>query len=215
MKMKVLIVTGGEKPEKGLLKERAFSSSIVIAADRGAQYCLRSGILPDLVVGDMDSLSAGVQDELISNNIEIRRFDCRKDMTDTQIAVDAAIEKGADEIEILAGTGSRFDHSLANVHLLFRAMKQGIKAKIITGMHEIFLIERKAMIVNEAGAVVSFLPLGHYAKGITLKGFEYETDNIDMDISFPIGVSNVICSNSAEVIVSDGILIGIITRSGE
>jgi thiamine pyrophosphokinase len=213
--MKVLIVTGGERPEKGLLKEKSFSSSMVIAADRGAEYCLNAGIFPDMVVGDMDSLPAGFQDELISKGIEIRRFDYRKDMTDTQIAVDAAIEKGADEIEILAGTGSRFDHSLANVHLLFRAMKQGIKAKIITGMHEIFLIERKAMIVNEAGAVVSFLPLGHYAKGITLKGFEYETDNIDMDISFPIGVSNVICSNSAEVIVSDGILIGIITRSGE
>ncbi len=211
----MLIVTGGERPEKVLLEERAKSTSMVIAADRGAGYCLNAGILPDMVVGDMDSLPAGVQDELISKGIEIRRYDCRKDMTDTQIAVDTAIEKGADEIEILAGTGSRFDHSLANVYLLFRAMKQGIKAKIITGIHEIFLIDKKSMIMNETGEIVSFLPLGPYAKGITLKGFEYEVDNIDMDMSFPVGISNVICSDSAEVNVSDGILIGIITRSGE
>jgi len=215
MNIKVLIVTGGERPEKGLLKERAFSSSMVIAADRGAQYCLKAGILPDMVVGDMDSLPAEVQNELISKQIEIRRFDCRKDMTDTQIAVDAAIEKGADEIEILAGIGSRFDHSLANVYLLFRAMKQGVKAKIVSGIHEIFLIEGKSMIMDEAGSIISFLPLERYAKGVTLKGFEYETDNIDMDMSFPVGVSNVICSDSAGVIISDGILIAIITRSGE
>lgn len=213
--MKVLIVTGGERPEIDLLKERADSASMVIAADRGAEYCLMAGIIPDMVVGDMDSLPVEVQDELIFNNIEIRRFDCRKDMTDTQIAVDTAIEKGADKIEILAGIGSRFDHSLANVHLLFRAMKKGIKAKIVSGIHEIFLIERKTDIKNEAGAIISLLPLGHHAKGITLKGFEYETDNTDMDMSFPVGVSNVICSESAEVIVSDGILIAIITRRGE
>lgn len=213
--MKVLIVTGGERPEKLLLKEKASSASMIIAADRGAEYCLNAGILPDMVVGDMDSLPVGVQDELISKGIEIRRFDCRKDMTDTQIAVDTAIGKGADEIEILAGTGSRFDHSLANVYLLFRAMKQGIEAKIITGVNEIFLIEKNSVIMNEAGVIVSFLPLGYYAKGITLKGFEYEADNIDMDMSFPVGVSNVICSDSAEVIVKDGILIAIITRSGE
>jgi thiamine pyrophosphokinase len=215
MKMKVLIVTGGERPEKGLLKEKAGSASMIIAADRGAGYCLNAGIIPDMVVGDMDSLTAEVQDELISKKVEIRRYDCRKDMTDTQIAVDAAMEKKADEIEILGGIGSRFDHSLANVHLLLRAMKQGVEAKIITGLHEIFLIKGKAFIMNEAGAIISFLPLGHHAKGITFKGFEYEADRIDMDMSFPLGVSNVICSDSAEVIVTDGILIAIITRSGE
>jgi thiamine pyrophosphokinase len=213
--MKVLIVTGGERPEIGLLKKSAFSSSMIIAADRGAGYCLDSGIFPDMVVGDMDSLPAGFQDELISKGIEIRRFDCRKDMTDTQIAVDTAIEKGADEIEILAGIGSRFDHSLANVYLLFRAMNKGIKAKIVSDTHEIFLIERKAEIRNEASTIISFFPLGHHAKGITLKGFEYETDNIEMDMSFPVGVSNVIRSDSAEVSVEDGILIAVITRSGE
>jgi thiamine pyrophosphokinase len=201
--MKVLIVTGGERPEKGSLKEKAASSSIVVAADRGAEYCLKAGILPDMVVGDMDSLPAGIQDELVSDKI------------DTQIAVDVAIEKGADEIEIISGIGSRFDHSLANVYLLYRALRRGVKAKIITGIHEIFLIEKRCVIINETGSLISFLPLGHSANGITLKGFEYEIDNTDMNMSFPIGISNIVGKDSAEVIVSGGILIAIITRSGE
>jgi thiamine pyrophosphokinase len=213
--MKVLIVTGGERPEKGLLKEKAASSSMVIAADRGAEYCLKAGILPDMVVGDMDSLPVRIQDELVSNKIEIRKFDCRKDMTDTQIAVDMAVEKGADEIEIIAGIGSRFDHSLANVYLLYRALRQGVNAKIISGIHEIFLIEKQCVIKNETGSIISFLPLGHSANGITLKGFEYEINNTDMDMSFPIGISNIVRTDSAEVIVSGGMLIAIITRSGE
>jgi thiamine pyrophosphokinase len=213
--MKILIVTGGEKPKKNLLKEKAASSSMVVAADRGAEYCLKAGILPDMVVGDMDSLPSRILDELISKKIETRKFDCRKDMTDTQIAVDIAFEKGADEIEIISGIGSRFDHSLANVYLLYRALRHGVKAKIISGIHEIFLIEKQFVINNEAGSIISFLPLGHSANGITLKGFEYELDNTDMDMSFPIGVSNIVGTDSAEVIVSRGILIAIITRNGE
>jgi thiamine pyrophosphokinase len=213
--MKVLIVTGGERPENELLKEKAASSSMVIAADRGAEYCLKAGILPYMVVGDMDSLPAGIQDELVSNKIEIHKFDCRKDTTDTQIAVDKAVEKGADEIEIIAGIGSRFDHSLANVYLLYRALRQGVQARIISRIHEIFLIEKQCVIENETGSIISFLPLGHSAKGITLKGFEYEINNTDMDMSFPIGISNIVGTDSAEVIVSVGILIAIITRSGE
>ncbi len=188
---------------------------MVIAADRGADYCLKAGILPDMVVGDLDSLPAEIQDELVSHNIEIRRFDCRKDMTDTQIAVDMALEKGACEIEIVSGIGSRFDHSLANVYLLYRALRKGVKSKIISGIHEIFLIENKCAIINETGSLISFLPLGYSAAGITLKGFEYEIDNIDMDMSFPVGISNVVKNDSAEVIVTGGILIAIISRRGE
>jgi thiamine pyrophosphokinase len=213
--MKVLIITGGERPEIDLLKKKAASSSLIIAADRGAEYCLRAGVLPDIVVGDMDSLPARIQDELVSNKIEIHKFDCRKDMTDTQIALDMALEKGADEIEILAGIGSRFDHSLANVYLLYRALRQGVKAKIISGIHEIFLIEKKCAIKNKTGSIISFLPLGYSANGITLKGFEYEISNTDMDMSFPIGISNIVRMDFAEVIVSGGILIAIITRSEE
>ena len=213
--MKVLIVSGGERPEIDLLKEKAVSSSMVIAADRGAEYCLKAGILPDMVVGDLDSLPAGIQEELVSNNIKIHKFDCKKDMSDTQIAVDMAVEKGADEIEIIAGIGSRFDHSLANVYLLYRSLRQGVKARIISRIHEIFLIENQCVIKNEAGSLISFLPLGHSANGITLKGFEYEIDNTDMDMSFPIGISNIIVSDSAEVIISRGILIAIITRRAE
>jgi thiamine pyrophosphokinase len=213
--MKVLIVTGGERPEDEFLKEKAASSSVIIAADRGAEYCLRAGILPGMVVGDMDSLAVDIQNELITNNIEIRKFDCRKDMTDTQIAVDQAIEKGADEIEILAGIGSRFDHSLANVYLLYRAMSRGVKATIISRIHEIFLIEKQCMIKHKTGFIISFLPFGHSANGIKLEGFEYEVNNADMDMSFPFGISNTVRTDPAKVIVSEGILIAIISRSAE
>jgi thiamine pyrophosphokinase len=184
----------------------------VIAADRGAVWCLAAGITPDIVVGDMDSITEEVFQTIKAKGIEIARYDRKKDMTDTQIAMDMAVSRGADNIDIIAGIGSRFDHSMANVHLLYRALKRNVAAKIITGNHEIFLIKMKTTIYNESGTLISFLPLGLHAEGVYLKGFEYELEDAELNMDFPVGISNVITSDTAEIQVGEGILLAVIVR---
>jgi thiamine pyrophosphokinase len=120
----ILIVSGGDAPAPDFLKGRAEKAGKVIAADRGAEYCLAAGIRPDLVVGDMDSVSPSVLRELSEAGTTLKRHAPEKDETDTRLALDEALAMGGRSIEILAGTGSRIDHSLANIHLFFCPLRR-------------------------------------------------------------------------------------------
>jgi thiamine pyrophosphokinase len=208
----ILIVVGGDRVPEELLRQAALKAEMVIAADRGAWYCLQVGIIPDLVVGDMDSIPEEALEELQAGKVTILTFSPYKDKTDTQIALEVALKRGAREIEILSGIGSRFDHSLANVHLLHLALKAGLRARIVSERQIIFLIEGECTLTNEEGTTISFLPLGMMASGITLKGFAYELDDATMEIGLPWGVSNVITDQHALVRVREGILIAVLVK---
>ena len=172
-----LIVTGGEPPSKSLIKDKASRAAWIIAADRGAGYCLDAGIVPHLVVGDRDSLEEGDLERIEASGIEYRWFSPDKDRTDTEIALREALHRGARHIEILGAVGDRFDHTLANVHLLNMAFRQGVPAIIITDSQQIFLVGSRATLEHSQGCTVSFLPLTETVRGIVLDGFAYELED--------------------------------------
>lgn len=208
-----LIVAGGDQPSGDLLAHAAACAEFVIAADRGAWYCLQAGRCPDLVVGDMDSLPREVLEELRRRSVEVMVLRPDKDETDTQIAVQEALRRGASSITLLAALGSRYDHSLANVHLLFLAHRAGVPAEIVTEEHRIFLVEGDATITDAQGSTISFLPLGMRASGITLQGFAFELNDAVLELGYPRGISNIITGPQARVMVREGILIALLTRS--
>lgn len=209
-----LIVTGGDPPAGTLFAQEAARAEFVIAADRGAWYCLQAGRCPDLVVGDMDSLPHEVLHELRRQSVEVMVLRPDKDETDTQIAIQEALRRGACSITILAALGSRFDHSLANVHLLFPAHRAGVPAQIVTEQHRIFLVEGDATITDAQGSTISFLPLGMRASGITLQGFAFELHDATLELGYPRGISNVITDAQARVTVREGILVALLMKPG-
>ena len=206
-----LIVSGGDAPESVFLSARADSARIIIAADKGARYCLDAGVTPDIVVGDMDSVDAGVLEDLESRGVDIRRFSADKDYTDTQLALDAALKLGAKRIEFIAATGDRFDHGLANFQLLYHALRYGADAWIRTPAQRIFLVEGEHTIAGKKGSTVSVLPLTMKARGIYLHGFRYELDDASMEIGNPYGMSNIVTSEVATVKVGHGVLAVVIS----
>ncbi|MEA3222785.1 MAG: thiamine diphosphokinase [Thermodesulfobacteriota bacterium] len=208
----ILIVSGGDPPGDEILKASAQNSEMIIAADKGAQYCLDAGIIPDIITGDMDSVPKETLDILSEKGAKIISYSSDKDETDTGLALDVAIERGAEQVEILSGIGDRFDHSIANVHLLYKALIHGINAYILTSRHKIFLVDSKYCIEEMKGSTISFLPLTERAGGICLDGFAYNIKDAVMEMGFPYGVSNVITSDKATVRVSEGVIIGIISR---
>lgn len=209
-----LIVTGGEPPSKGLITDRASRAEWIIAADRGAGYCLDAGIIPHLVVGDMDSLEDEALRRLETSGVECRRFDTDKDRTDTEIALREALGRGARHIEILGALGDRLDHTLANVHLLHMALRHGVQALIITDFQQIFLVGSRSTLEHGQGCTVSFLPLTERVEGIVLDGFAYDLDDAVMEIGTPYGVSNVVRKPLARVSVRNGILLAMLSTEG-
>jgi thiamine pyrophosphokinase len=207
-----LIVAGGDPPGGNLLTKLAQQAGTIIAADKGAAYCLEAGVTPHLVVGDMDSAPAGLQERLQDLGVEVKRFSPHKDYTDTRIALDEAVSRGAKDVEIVGAMGGRFDHELANVHLLKRGLDAGLTIRIISEIQQIFLVDSEYTISDRKGWTASFLPVTETVEGITLKGFAYELEGASMEIGNPYGVSNVILGHEAGVVVKKGILLAVLTN---
>jgi thiamine pyrophosphokinase len=207
-----LIVAGGDPPGRDLLAGLASQATMIIAADKGAQYCLEAGVTPHLVVGDLDSAPPAVLGKLADLGVEVKRFSTRKDFTDTHIALDEAIRRGAKLIEIVGAFGDRFDHALANVHLLRRALDVGVRARILSANQQIFLVDSQYTFKDTQGLTVSFLPLTEIVEGITLSGFAYDLTGASMEVGNPYGVSNVILKPHAQVTVDKGILVAVLSN---
>lgn len=202
-----MIVSGGDAPDCVFLKEKAGKARMVIAADKGAEYCLDAGVRPDLVVGDMDSISSEAFDEIMKSGIPLIKHDPCKDQTDTQLALEEAFRLGAHCVELTAATGDRFDHSLANVHLLYAARERGINASILSQASRIFLVDSRHELSGMRSATVSLLPLSMEVHGLTLTGFQWPLENASMKLGNPYGISNRILSDEALIEVRAGILV--------
>lgn len=203
--MRALIVLGGDAPGETLLARCARESDLVIAADSGLAAFDASGVMPDLLVGDMDSVDPAVLSRY-EGRVPQRRLSPIKDDTDGVDAIDLAIARGAKEITLLGALGGRLDHALANVMLLVRSHRKGAHAQILTEAERIVRVCGEERLTNARGDTVSLLPLGE-ARGITISGFFYPLEDATLTSDYPLGVSNVVTAQEASVRVGQGELI--------
>ena len=203
--MNVLIVLGGDAPGRALLKSCAARVDLTIAADKGLEAFVSAGVTPDILLGDMDSVSEEVLARMQSVS-EIDRLPCIKDDTDGVHALDVAIARGAQHITLLGALGGRLDHALANLMLLVRAHRSGVKARILDESVCIERVDHTVVLHGAKGDTASLLPLGE-AKGVTLRGFFYPLDGRCLDSGYPLGISNVITEDEAVVSVEEGDLL--------
>lgn len=187
-----------------------------IAADRGLEFCSQNGILPDWAVGDFDSVSAEVLEEFEQKNLKWKRLKPEKDDSDTQSAVNLAIELGSRNIEILGGTGSRVDHILANLGLLAYGSSREISISLVDDHNRISLVRSPGISLwreEQFGRYVSFFPLGGDVENLTLRGFKYPLNRYHLTV-FDSGltVSNEIVDEEAFVEMTGGLLLMIMSR---
>lgn len=209
--MKTMIIGNGEINDYDIIREY-FDDAYIIACDGGIRHCRAMMIMPNVMVGDFDS--ANKEDADFFDNLGVLKIEypVKKDKTDMEIAIDLAIEKNSDEIYIVGGLGSRFDHSLANVHILLRPVRLGIRACLLDEHNIITLVEDSIDIVGEKGQTVSLIPLTTKVNGITTENLDYILNNDTMEIGHSLGVSNTMTTDTATVSVCEGILILIMSR---
>lgn len=209
--MKTIIIGNGEIKDYDIIREY-FDEAYIIACDGGIRHCRAMMIMPNIMIGDFDS--ANSEDSAFFENMGVIKseYPVRKDKTDMEIAIDLAIEKNADEIYIVGGLGSRFDHSLANVHILLMPMRLGIRACLLDEHNIITLVEDSIDIMGEKGQTVSLIPLTTEVKGITTENLDYALTDATMEIGHSIGVSNVMTADVATISVKEGILVLIMSR---
>lgn len=201
--------------------ERAGRENLrLIAADKGMEFFMETagetGILPDIAVGDFDSLSEeGKQYLERVPETEICRLKPEKDDSDTQSAAVMAIERGSREIAILGATGSRLDHVLANLGLLSLGKERGASIILADQCNYITLIESGKVLKRSSqfGKYISFFPVGGDVTGLTLRGFRYPLNRHHLKVSDSgLTVSNEMEEETAEVTYESGTLLMIMSR---
>lgn len=205
--MKAVIFAGAKISNYAFCKEYLEGAHVLICCDGGLHHTKALGLMPHYIVGDFDSVSQEVLDYYKEKGIPIRQFPARKDETDMQLGIALALEKGATDIILLGGLGSRFDHSLANAHLLLGLLKKGIRARLVDENNCVELVDRPITIYGKIGDLVSTIPLSMMVKGITLTGFEYPLINRDLALDDDmVAVSNVLAKEVATIDFTEGYL---------
>jgi thiamine pyrophosphokinase len=203
--MKAVVISGGHPVS--IKKAGSFldEADYIICADKGAEYAEAYGVVPDLIVGDMDSADKSRLSETMLSKIVISPRE--KDYTDTHLAVMNAIENKADEITMLCATGLRSDHSLANIRLLLLIADYGVAGKIVDDENTISLCTGETEFVGKTGTTISIISLADTTTGITLDGFKYPLENHDAGLMWTTGISNEIISPAARISIESGCLL--------
>lgn len=204
---RVLIVGGGELDRKLLSHELADGPDLVIAADAGGRYLMELGTLPQVLVGDFDSLAPDIVQKMKKAGVELLIYPAAKDETDMELAVDLAITRGATEIRILGGIGGRLDHTLGNIGLLLKAYQKGVAASLVDLYQELIITDNRIELRSQPGKAVSLIPLTPKVTGVTTHGLKYPLDGAELYFSQTRGIHNEFVGDTATVSLADGILL--------
>lgn len=185
----------------------------VFCADGGANHVKTLGIVPDLVMGDMDSVGDETREWLKGNNVEMRIFPREKDCSDTELLLDHIFNEGFRDISVFAATGGRIDHQLANQLLLEKYTIQGACIRL---MHRKGFIEgirgnTEVLVTAKSGWLFSFFSLSDTAV-VSLDGFRYGLDAFTVSRGATVGLSNVVESDRAKIIVHKGEIISMFQK---
>ena len=213
--MRALVVLDGD-PLGGTawLAKQAAQADVVIAADGGANRLAAAGRRPDVVVGDMDALSSDAQRELEHAGAKLERHAAEKDQTDGELAIEAAITRGADEIVVIgAFGGSRLDHMLGNLMLLAHEDFAAIDVALVTedATFRVLLGPGILEVQGAPGDWVTLEPLSEVARGVATDGLRYPLRHEDLVRGSTRGVSNELVERRGSVEIGDGLLLVVVT----
>lgn len=209
--MKVLIFTNGEYGDYSFCKMLP-EYDYVICADNGMKHAKVLGVRPNELLGDFDSCNPEELELYRQQGIHVVTSPCEKDETDTELALDRAIALGAKSIYILGGLGTRMDHTLANIHLLYKALKQGVRAVLLNAYNEVELIDEAIRIEGNKGDLVSLIPFTPSVKGVSTTHLAYQLYDGEFYFGKPYGVSNYMTNEWAEVTIKEGLLLVMKTK---
>lgn len=209
--MKTLLFANGSLRPGAWLHKLIEGFEFLICCDGGLRHAHALGLCPDVILGDMDSADPALL-ALYGQKAEIVSFASEKDFTDTELAVRFAVARNATELLIFGGLGGRFDHALANVHVLLHTLRAGVRAAIVDERNRITLMDSHVALTGERGALVSLIPLTTKAEGVTTRGLKYPLRGETLTVGATRGVSNEFLGGAAEISVRSGVLVVVEAR---
>ena len=201
----VVFLNGEYAADEAFYRALAGAADLVVAADGGAAVMRRLGIRPDVVVGDLDSLSLADAGALGAQGVPLKRHPLRKDETDAELAVAEALKRGVAEVTLTGALGGAFDHALGAVALLRRLARNGVAARIAEPGLTAVVARAPALYRARAprGTRFSLAPLTATTV-VSLRGFEYELQRGRLLADAARGLGNSLLRSGAVVELHEG-----------
>lgn len=209
-----VVISGGALADPASVKNYAAKGNMLVCADGGALYALNQGLVPTAVIGDFDTLPMETVDDLRGRGCEVVEYPSAKDYTDTDLAIQWAIENGAGDILLVAALGGRPDHALANLALAERVTREGHCVHLLDGENELAFTTHRLDVTGHRGEVVSLMAWGGPAEGIVTRGLLYPLKGETLNTGETRGISNRLLREQAVVEVKKGCLL-VAHRLGE
>lgn len=201
-----VIFAGGDPVERKTVDFNLVNNSFVISADSGFTLADKLGINSDLVIGDFDSLEINPNE--LSKCGKVKKYPPEKDDTDLILAIKAGFNEGCNNFIIYGALGGRFDHTMAGIQALAFILSNGGQGKIISDSEIIMLVSSGNYEIKKINdRYLSLFSYSPRVEGLNISGCEYCLQNSELNNEFPLGVSNIITADKAEISFSKGKLL--------
>ena len=204
---RIVIFANGDLPNLKKARATLRPDDFILCADGGTRHALALGLMPNLVLGDLDSLDKDDLQWLRNTGIEIELFPGDKNEIDLELALIRALDMHPSQIRIVAALGGRFDQTLANIVLLTNPQLAGLDVRFDDGVEEIFFCRDQAQVHGGGRDLVSLIPWGSPVHGIQTQGLKWPLDNETLYPDKTRGVSNEMLSDSASIQIKSGLLL--------
>ncbi|NPV55685.1 MAG: thiamine diphosphokinase [Anaerolineae bacterium] len=215
MNNSAVVFANGDLLNVASLAARIQPDDLLVAVDGGLRHIAGMGRIPDVLIGDLDSVAP---EDVAGSRLagcEVIRFPPQKDKTDLELAVDLVLERGFTNLVIVGATGGRLDHTLGNLYLLMRPDLVSLDVRLDDGVQEVMLVRSSLCIQGQPGDIVSLIPLTARVEGVCTRGLQYPLDDEILYQYATRGISNVMMTSDADLRIGSGLLLGVHTRQPE
>lgn len=211
---RAIIFVNGEIPNLDAARSLLQDDDVIIAADGGTRHALALGLVPSVVIGDLDSVDAANLRAFEAQGVEIIKYPVDKDETDLELALLHARERRFDEILLIGALGGRLDQMLGNLSLLSDPAWTAVDVRIDDGVQQAFFAREQAQIHGRIGEIISLIPWQGDVTIANTEGLRWSLHNETLFAHQTRGISNELIAENARVEIDSGLLLIIHTREG-
>ena len=204
---RVVIFANGHLPNLEAARTLLRAGDYIVAADGGANHLMEMGILPEVLIGDLDSVDEDTLFELTNAEVRIEQYSEDKDETDIELALRYATDLRPSAILIVGALGGRLDQTLANLSLLTDPTLSGIDIRLDDGVEEAFFCRDQAEVRGRSGDTVSLIPWHGIVDSVTTDGLQWPLFSETLYPDKSRGVSNVMLEDEASIRIQSGLLL--------
>ena len=210
---RVVIFANGDLPDLEKTRAILHSDDFIVTADGGTKHALALGLAPNVVMGDLDSITKETRKKMEKDGVEIIQFRRDKNETDLELAINHAVTLNPAQIIIVAALGNRLDHTLGNLSLMTATQLSGLDIRLDDGVEEVFFCRDQAEVHGRIGDIVSLIPWQADVTGVGTSGLKWPLHGETLYSNKTRGISNEMIFETASIHIESGSLLVIHTRA--